>query len=298
MDSTAEKIGNSSEKKNTLQEQLEYQKRLNNITNKIHSARDTDDILLNLQGEILGLFDADRITIYVVDSIKTEIVSRLKTGDEVSEIRVPINNGSISGYSAASGKVVNILDVSDQDELKRIDPQLKFDKSWDQLTGYKTTQVLAAPIVHNKFVQGVIQLINKRTGQRFTEADQSSVLDIATVLGAAFFKNKKVAEKTKSTRFDLLVGQNIISHDELVEAMTRARKKKTSVEAVLMADFHVLKDDIGKSLSEFYRARFIPYDDKMVIPGQLLKGLKVNFLKNNNFVPVAQSEDTVVVAME
>ncbi|MBW2142903.1 MAG: pilus assembly protein, partial [Deltaproteobacteria bacterium] len=143
MDSTAEKIGNSSEKKNTLQEQLEYQKRLNNITNKIHSARDTDDILLNLQGEILGLFDADRITIYVVDSIKTEIVSRLKTGDEVSEIRVPINNGSISGYSAASGKDVNILDVSDQDELKRIDPHLKFDKSLDQLTCYKTTQVLA-----------------------------------------------------------------------------------------------------------------------------------------------------------
>jgi len=298
MDAIAEKLGNSSEKKNTLQEQLEYQKRLNNITNKIHSARGTDDILLNLQGEILGLFDADRITIYVIDSIKTEIVSRLKSGNEVSEIRVPINNGSISGYSAASGKVVNILDVYDQDELKQINPQLKFDKSWDQVTGYKTTQVLAAPIVHNKFVHGVIQLINKRTDQRFTDADQSSVLDIAEVLGAAFFKNKKVAEKTKSTRFDFLVGQNIISHDELVEAMTRARTKKTSVESILMADFHVLKDDVGKSLSEFYRARFIPYDDKMVIPGQLLKGLKVNFLKNNNFVPVAQSEDTVAVAME
>jgi len=298
MDAPAEKIGNSSEKKNTLQEQLEYQKRLNNITNKIHSARDTDDILLNLQEEILGLFDTDRITIYVVDSVKTEIVSRLKSGTEVSEIRVPINNGSISGYSAASGKVANILNVYDQDELKQINPQLKFDKNWDQITGYKTTQVLAAPIVHNKLVQGVIQLINKRTGQRFTEADESSVLDIAEVLGAAFFKNKKVAEKTKSTRFDFLVGQNIISHDELVEAMTRAREKKTSVESILMADFHVLKDDVGKSLSEFYRARFIPYDDKMVIPGQLLKGLKVNFLKNNNFVPVAQSEDTVVVAME
>jgi len=298
MDAPAEKIGNSSEKKNTLQEQLEYQKRLNNITNKIHSARDTDDILLNLQEEILGLFDTDRITIYVVDSVKTEIVSRLKSGTEVSEIRVPINNGSISGYSAASGKVANILNVYDQDELKQINPQLKFDKNWDQITGYKTTQVLAAPIVHNKLVQGVIQLINKRTGQRFTEADESSVLDIAEVLGAAFFKNKKVAEKTKSTRFDFLVGQNIISHDELVEAMTRAREKKTSVESILMADFHVLKDDVGKSLSEFYRARFIPYDDKMVIPGQLLKGLKVNFLKNNNFVPVAQAEDTVVVAME
>ncbi len=298
MDATDKRIGNSSEGRNSLEAQLEYQKRLNNITNKIHSAKDTDDILLNLQGEILGLFDADRITIYVVDGIKKEIVSRLKTGDEVNEIRVPINNGSLSGYSAASGKVVNILDVYDQNELNRINPKLRFDKSWDQITGYKTTQVLAAPIFHNQYLQGVIQLINKRAGQRFTEADHSSVQDIAKVLGAAFFKNRKVAEKAKSTRFDYLVGQNIISRDELVEAMTRARQKKSSVESVLMADFHVSKDDIGKSLSDFYQTRFIPYDDKMIIPGQLLKGLRVNFLKNNNFVPVVQSEDTVVVAME
>ena len=85
-----------------LEEQLKFQKRLNNITNKIHAAKDTNDILLNLQGEILGLFDADRITIYMVDGIKRQIVSKFKTGNEVSEIRVPIRNDSIAGYCAAS----------------------------------------------------------------------------------------------------------------------------------------------------------------------------------------------------
>ena len=92
-----------------LEEQLEFQKRLNNITNKIHAAKDTNDILINLQKEILGLFDADRITIYVVDGIKKQVVSRFKTGDEVAEIRVPIDNESISGYCAAAGKIVNIV---------------------------------------------------------------------------------------------------------------------------------------------------------------------------------------------
>ena len=47
----------------SLEEQLQFQKRLNTITNKIHSAKDTDDILFNLQDEILALFDADRITV-------------------------------------------------------------------------------------------------------------------------------------------------------------------------------------------------------------------------------------------
>ena len=293
-----EKPVRAPENETSLAKQLEYQKRLNNITNRIHSARDTDDILLNLQGEILSLFDAERITIYVIDPAKKEIVSRLKTGNEVSEIRVPVNNGSISGYCAATGLVLNISDVYDQNELDAINPRLRFDKSWDQMTGYKTTQILAAPILHNTVLQGVIQLINKQGGQRFTHEDESSVMDIANVLGAAIFKNRKVAEKSRVTRFDFLVGQNIISRNELIEAMERSRKKRASVESVLMNEFHVSKEDIGRSLSEFYRTRFIPYDDHMVIPGQLLKGLRVNFLKRNNFIPVLQSEDTVVVAME
>lgn len=301
MDTMAKKTENpvrAPENETSLAKQLEYQKRLNNITNRIHSARDTDDILLNLQGEILSLFDAERITIYVIDPAKKEIVSRLKTGNEVSEIRVPVNNGSISGYCAATGLVLNISDVYDQNELDAINPRLRFDKSWDQMTGYKTTQILAAPILHNTVLQGVIQLINKQGGQRFTHEDESSVMDIANVLGAAIFKNRKVAEKSRVTRFDFLVGQNIISRNELIEAMERSRKKRASVESVLMNEFHVSKEDIGRSLSEFYRTRFIPYDDNMVIPGQLLKGLRVNFLKRNNFIPVLQSEDTVVVAME
>jgi len=80
--------------------------------------------------------------------------------------------------------------------------------------------------------------------------------------------------------------------------MALARKTKSSVETVLMNDFHVTKEDIGKSLSMFFNTRFIPYDERMVIPGQLLKGLRPTYLKNNLFVPVAQSDSTIVIAME
>ena len=82
MGAVPEKIADSASGKRSLEEQLEYQKKLNNITNKIHGANDINDILLNLQSEILGLFDADRITVYVVDGIKKQIISRFKAGDE------------------------------------------------------------------------------------------------------------------------------------------------------------------------------------------------------------------------
>jgi type II secretory ATPase GspE/PulE/Tfp pilus assembly ATPase PilB-like protein len=282
----------------SLEEQLQFQKRLNNITNKIHSAKDTNDILINLQSEILSLFDADRITIYVVDGVRKQIVSRFKTGDEVAEIRVAINQESISGYCAATGKLVNIVQAYDENELKKFSPELRFNRSWDEKTGYRTNQVLAAPILYNKYLLGVVQLINKKGGVRFTAEDQSSALEIAKVLAIAFFNNQKAAQKRKQTKFDYLISNNIVTEKDLEQAIGNARKLQKPVEALLMSDFQVSKEDIGKSLSSFHKTRFISYDERMPIPGELLKGLKHNFLRSNVLVPISTTGNKVVVAME
>jgi type II secretory ATPase GspE/PulE/Tfp pilus assembly ATPase PilB-like protein len=281
-----------------LEEQLAFHKRLNNITNKINAAKDTDDILINLQAEILGLFDADRITIYVVDGVNKQIISRFKTGSEIGEIQVPINNESIAGYCATSGKMINIGNAYDLKELHKTHSQLKFDESWDQKTGYKTIQVLVAPIPYKNYLLGVIQLINKKHGLHFTAEDQTSVMEIAKVLGIAFYNNQKVMQRTKASKFDSLIAYNIITYKDLEQAMAVARKIKQPVENVLMSDYQVSKEEIGKSLAAYYKTRFIIYDEKMVIPGQLLKGLRVGFLRKSGFVPVGQAVNKVVVAME
>ena len=149
-------------KKITLEKQLEYQKRLNEITNKIHSARDTNEILLKLHGDLLDFFDADRLTIYVVDSVRKEVYSKVKTGDEPIEIRVPINKKSLAGYCATTGRLLNIKDVRNNDALHRIDPGLIFDVTWDERTGYRTKQMLVVPVVYDRYLLGIIQLINKK----------------------------------------------------------------------------------------------------------------------------------------
>jgi type II secretory ATPase GspE/PulE/Tfp pilus assembly ATPase PilB-like protein len=281
-----------------LEEQLKFQKKLNNITNKIHAAKDTNDILLNLQGEILGLFDADRITIYMVDGIKRQIVSKFKTGNEVSEIRVPIGNDSIAGYCAASGKMANITNAYDESELKKLSPSLVFARSWDEKTGYKTNQVLVAPVSYNKYLLGVIQLINKKSGKHFNHEDQTSVQEIAKVLGIAFFNSQKATQKRRPTKFDYLIANNIITEKDLEQAISSSRKIKKPVETILVSDLQVSREDIGKSLAAYYKTRFVPYDEKLVIPGEVLKGLRASFLKNNVFVPVSQTGNRVVIAME
>ena len=128
----AKKADQPAPQEESLEQQLEFHKKLNDITNKIHSAKDTDDILLNLQDDILGLFDAERITVYIVDGVNKQVISKFKTGTEVAEIQVPISNESISGYCALSGEVVNIVNAYDEKELKKINPELIFDKSWDK----------------------------------------------------------------------------------------------------------------------------------------------------------------------
>ncbi len=286
-----------SDKEKLLEAQLEYQKRLNRITTKIHAANDTNEILLNLQNDILSLFDAERITIYAVDAKNREIFSMLKTGEEIKEIRVPINKDSISGCCAATCKVIEIADAYNDRELEKLSPQIKFNKSWDQKTGFRTQQVLTAPILYNRYLLGVIQLINKAGGGRFNQNDRSSVVEISKVLGAAFFKNKKVEEKRKATKFDFLLNNNIITQKDLASAATSARDSVKDMADVLMKDFNVSKEDIGKALSHYYQVRFIPFQENMVIPRQLLKGLKSDYLVSSSFVPVAEEENRIVITM-
>src|SRR4030043_344555 len=172
-------------------EKLSYYKALNDIGNQIHSAQNINEILINLEDQILSLFDADRITIYVVDGIKKEIYSRFKAGP-MGEIRVPINNNSIAGYTANNAQPSNIVNAYDKHELSMINKDLSFDKSWDEKSKYVTKQVLTVPIFFKKYVIGVLQLVNKKGGDRFTMEDQNSATEMAKVLGIAFFNDLKV----------------------------------------------------------------------------------------------------------
>src|SRR6059036_1002426 len=115
-----------------LQQRLAYEQRLVQLVDRIHAAKGVDSIFIELQGEILGLLDADRMTIYAVDPAKKELYSKFLALDTVKEIRLPVSEKSGAGYVAASGRVVNIVDPYDRAELAKISPTLSFDGSWDQ----------------------------------------------------------------------------------------------------------------------------------------------------------------------
>jgi type II secretory ATPase GspE/PulE/Tfp pilus assembly ATPase PilB-like protein len=215
-------------------------------------------------------------------------------GDEVKEIRVPIGPQSIAGYSAYSARLLNIPDVYNDAILKKIDPKLSFQKGWDLKTGYRSKAMLVVPIVLEKRLMGVMQLINKKDGGSFTKQDEAHIKEVSRILGIAFRNQSKMSK----TRFDYLLSQGIINDGELKKAITMAREERKEPESVLMEEFEVKKKDIGTSLSEFYGCEFVEHSHGIIVDRGLFSGLNLAYLKKSHWVPITMSDGKVTVVMD
>jgi type II secretory ATPase GspE/PulE/Tfp pilus assembly ATPase PilB-like protein len=273
-------------------------KELLDITNRIHAAQNIKQILVDLKNGILNLFNANSITIYVVDKLRNEIYSLFLAGTQLKEIRLPINNKSIAGYVANTGTVINIENAYNQKELKNIEAELSFDDSWDKKSGFKTRQVLVAPIYNSNQLMGVIQILNRKVGEgKFSEEEIGLALEIADVLGIAFYNQQRFVRHRK-TRFDYLINHDLLKEEDLESAWKESREKKETIENFIMSKYKISKDDLGHAFEEFYNCRFIKYNDKMPIPGHLIKNFKKNYLRRELWVPLEIIGDKIHVIMD
>jgi type II secretory ATPase GspE/PulE/Tfp pilus assembly ATPase PilB-like protein/GAF domain-containing protein len=281
-----------------LEEKLQIRQALLDITNRIHAAQNIKQILVDLKDGILNLFNAHSITIYVVDRSRNEIYSMFLSGAQVREIRVPINNKSIAGYVANNGKVINIADAYDVAELKNIDRELAFDLSWDKKTGFRTKQILASPIFHNKTLMGVVQILNKKAGPgRFSDDEQGFLQEISDVLGVAFYNQERYARRRK-TRFDYLISHDLLKEEDLDSAWEESREAKQTIEDFMMSKYKIPRDDIGRSFEEFFRCKFVPFNDRMAIPGDLLNNLKKEYLRRELWVPLEKKDGIIRIIVD
>ncbi len=281
-----------------LQQKIAYAEELKRITNLIHSAKDIDQIILDLHKDILNLFDAEEVTIYAIDSEKKEIFSRAAHLDTVQDIRVPINEQSIVGFTAKYLRPANIADAYNKADLANIHPALQHDVTWDKRSGFRTKQVLSYPILaENKYMMGVIQLINKKSGARFTKKDEEAVAEICKGLGIAFQNLQKLSKKAP-TKFGALVAANRITQAELDNAIADSRKGTQDLEAILLDKYKIPKPELVKSLSQFYKCPQVEYDEKIIPDPELIKPLNVEFLKKNFWMPLRRDKTVIEVLLD
>ena len=282
----------------SVERELEYRKKLSSITNQLNSAESIPQILLTLKDKILELLDAERLTIYAVDTKNQELYSVQKIGDVPKEIRVPKSFASIAGFTALARKTINIKDAYDAAELAKFHPNLRFDQRWDKQSGFRTKAVLAVPIGFEKYLLGVIQLINKRHGTIFTAQDEDGAEEIARILGIAFYNQHRVARQSKPSRLGGLIDKGIVSEKDIEAAVSSARVNNTTVEKVLIEDHNVPKDELGKSLAQYYGTQFFSYDGMQTIPQDLRERVPSDMWKKYTCAPIERRPGVLVIAVD
>lgn len=280
-----------------MSSKLEFQTKLQAVTNRIHASRNIDEIMLELSQDICALFDADRLTIYAMAEDRTTIVSKIKTGlASFKDLRLPINEQSIAGYVALTKKIVNIKDVYDEKELSSHHAQLRFLKEVDRRTGYRTKQMLVAPVIDNTTdeLTGVIQLINSKNGKPFSAISEESAMHLGETLGIALQQRSKTTTVLRG-KYDALIVDAVLSAEEMELATRSARRKNIDIEDVLIDEFQVKPQAIGEALAKFFNVSYEPFKADRIKPMDLLKNLKRDYVEGSWWVPLEENKDGILI---
>ena len=275
-----------------------YKDKLLEIANQVNAASGLKEILTTLRDQVPPLVGAERVTIYALDVKKQELYTIVKAGAGTKEIRVPKNFSSIAGFTALSKRQVNIEDAYDNSELAGVHKNLQLDRRWDKKEGFRTTQVLATPILFEKYMMGVIQVINKSDGTRFAGEDEAALQEIARILGVALYNQRRVTRQTQPNKFGYLIDKGILSEARLEEAVAFARINVKDIGTVLIERYELPKAEVGQSLASFYNTTFFDWDGTQTVPDDLKQIITSEFLLKNVCVPIGRNAGLTTFVIE
>jgi len=170
----------------------------------VNSAIEIDKLLGLILEAASRSINADRGTLYLLDSLTGELWSKVAQGNNIVEIRLPVGKG-LAGYVAKTGEVVNITDAYK-------DP--RFNPEIDKKSGYKTHNVLCMPMKDKDGkIFGVFQFLNKREGP-FGPEDESFI-DALSVHASIALENARLAREMVQSERLSAVGKmaSTIIHD-------------------------------------------------------------------------------------
>jgi len=276
-----------------------FYKQLQHVTARIHETENIEQIMLDASPDICKLFNADRLTLYVVNEDQNAIVSKVKTGLNSSrDLKLPISPQSVAGYVAYSRQMVNLPDVYNDEDLKKIHPQLTFLKEVDKRSGYRTRQMMVAPIMEGDALYGVLQVINNKSNEPFGDLEVEGISQLCKTLATAIRHRIHEAEESvrrMSTKYDGLVADGVMTATELQKCLQDAREQGESVEHVLRTQYQVRSGQIGASLAKFFGVAYEPWAEGRIRAEALHGALKREFIEEQGWIPLEDSPEGLVV---
>jgi type II secretory ATPase GspE/PulE/Tfp pilus assembly ATPase PilB-like protein len=105
-------------------------------------------------------------------------------------------------------------------------------------------------------------------------------------------------ETSSGSKFDYLLNRKKVTTEQLQQALSLSKKMKKSVEFVLLDYFKIKKEDLGKSLSLFYRLPYRTYEPQLPTPVELIRNLKKPFLLHELWVPLNWGKEGVEILID
>jgi NtrC-family two-component system sensor histidine kinase KinB len=190
-------------------------------TRMIVSSLDLDEVLSQVLSRVVGLLGVEAGSIALIDEASGDLVFRSATGPKGSTLqnrRLKTGQG-IAGWVVQNGRPLVVPDA-------RLDD--RFDKTFDEKTGFVTRAVACVPILLREKILGVVEVINPRWG---VFSDQSvQVLEYLTGLAASaishaqLFSATHAAEQRYLTLFQDSIDPILITDldGKIVDANARA----------------------------------------------------------------------------
>ncbi|HCA77536.1 MAG TPA: general secretion pathway protein GspE [Alteromonas sp.] len=265
------------------------------VFDKINTVLEKKPTLLDAYKEleplVLGLFHAQRMSIFQRRRQHQDLVARFKTGKETMEIKVPISPLSIAGYVALSQRPLIISDPYDQEELAAIHPRLRFADRFDKSSDFRTRNILCVPILNAGVIMGVFQIINKNNGP-FTNRDMELAQQLNDILGTKF----RFELGGTQNPFDLLLHENLLSEKALTDLQETSSDIRQMVQR-LMSEYRINEGKLGTSLSIHYQVPYIGFDPEKYHAFQSESRLNTSYLKRNFVAVIADAHDKPIVLM-
>jgi HD-GYP domain-containing protein (c-di-GMP phosphodiesterase class II) len=190
---------------------------LNKIGVALSAERDINKLLDLILFKCREITAADAGSLYLVkrgrddgpsadDHLSFELAHNDSVAVSFEKKVVALNETSIAGYAALSGKVVNVPDAYNPP----VGSPFKVSRAFDEKSGYKSRSMLVVPMRdHQDEIIGVVQLINKKRDAKtvlrpvtlvdstvipFTSVDEELVTSLASQAAVAYENTRLIQE--------------------------------------------------------------------------------------------------------
>ncbi len=151
-----------------------------------------ETFLKSMLEEISRILNAQRASIFLINPQSNELEAVAALGIDKEQLKFDYRKG-IAGSVFTTGVPLNIDAQTDK---------VRFSQDMDKKTGFETKSILCNPISNrDDKVIGVIEVLNKRNQDRFTEEDEKTMKVLALIFSSVFHNYNPISEKSLIRRF-------------------------------------------------------------------------------------------------